>query len=68
MTKRAITSRATTTKADDTLSELWQIKDETATRYRTATAYFSYLGLVRTSPPLSTKRTPRSKSARAATV
>ena len=31
--------------ADDTLRELWAIKDETAARYKTVAQYFVHLGL-----------------------
>ncbi len=31
--------------ADDTLRELWAIKDETAARYKTVAEYFVHLGL-----------------------
>jgi hypothetical protein len=30
---------------DDTLRELWAIKDETAARYKTVAEYFAHLGL-----------------------
>ena len=47
--------------ADDTLQELWDIKAETAKRYKTAADYFAHLGLARSAqapskPPA--KRTP----------
>lgn len=31
--------------ADDTLRELWAIKDGTAARFKTVAQYFAYLGL-----------------------
>lgn len=31
--------------ADDTLLELWAIKDETAARYKTVAEYFAHIGL-----------------------
>ncbi len=40
-----MTKRQTT---DDTLVELWKIKDETAQRFQTAAEYFQYLGMDKT--------------------
>jgi hypothetical protein len=67
MNKRTTTETVSVKKADDTLSELWQIKDETARRYRTASEYFHHLGLVRASSPLPAGQVLRSKPTRTTT-
>ncbi len=43
--------------ADDTLRELWAIKDETAARYKTVAEYLVHLGLTQ-----APKRTPKRPS------
>ena len=66
------------TVADTTLSELWAIKDETATRFKSVSEYFAHLKaeaapasrrnrVHQTTPTVSTKRISiRGKSARVA--
>ncbi len=58
-----MTKRRTT---EDTLLELWTIKDETARRFRTAAKYFQHLGLkevsVKPSPSAQPSRTGRPRS------
>ena len=56
--------------ADDTLRELWAIKDETATRYKTVAQYFAHLGLTQALPkkPASVATRPAKKVERAVSV
>ena len=37
--------KSCTTKADNTLAELWAVKDETAARFRSAAEYLAHLCL-----------------------
>jgi hypothetical protein len=50
---------------DETLQELWAIKDETATRFRTAQDYFAHLGLKQAQlrPPKPERTTKAAKGA-----
>lgn len=53
--------------ADDTLRELWAIKDETAARFKTVAQYFEYLTQSSRSPqPRSPATSPVQKRPRAA--
>ena len=53
--------------ADDTLLELWAIKDETAARYKTVAQYFAHLGLPQAPahkpPSIASKPPKRAKRA-----
>lgn len=48
--------------SDDTLRELWMIKDETAQRFRTVAEYFQYLGLAASSSKVATRAVPNKRS------
>jgi hypothetical protein len=58
-----MTKPTTTVLTDETLRELWMIKDETATRFRNAADYFKHLGLATSAKTAIAPRTLKTKLA-----